>query len=206
MNTIQEVYTNFVTNFNLNISNVSDSSVLYDRLNTTEYSYTNSMHESICEKSFINIFLLWEYFLEQSFVLYLCGSADLKGNTYKRYVLPTDREHAYKLIKGTKKYPDWTNLEEVNTLAELYFENSGTFNLLRNKPIEFIEMKTVRNKISHMSTQSDEQYKRLLTKRITQNQNVSVTQFLLHLVDGQRTYFSYYTDFILSYVEIICNK
>lgn len=206
MNTIQELYDYFILNYASNTQIVSNSSLLYNNSSQPAHLYTVNMHESICEKAFINIFLLWEYFLEQSFILYLCGSNDLKGNTYQKYALPIDSEHAYKLLRGTKKYPDWTNLDDVNTFAELYFESSGPFNMLRNKPIEFSEMKIIRNKISHMSAQSDKQFKGLLARKIGQNQNISVTQFLLKMVDGNNTYFTYYTEFIMGFVDIISNK
>lgn len=207
MDTISEMYNFFNENYQQNIKNVNDSNAIYNNANGLSIQYTQAMHESIVEKSFINIFLLWEKFLEHSFILYMCGKADLQGNIYSTYVSPNDEEHAYAFLKGAKKYPDWTNLDEVNILAALFFEQSGPYTLLKNKPREFLDVKIIRNKISHMSNQSNKQFTRLIVRETNQGLNMTVSQFLeKQKSNAGCTYFSYYTDFIKSFVEAICNK
>jgi hypothetical protein len=154
----------------------------------------------------MQIFLAWEIFLEKSFLLYLNGACDLKGNTYVKYALPCDTDHAYNMVKGTKQYPDWTNINEINTLSNIYFENTGPYSLLSTNPIELAQVKTIRNKISHVSEKSTRAFNSLLAQTITRSTNVSVCDFLMSFKSSSETYYTYYTDIIKSYVEAICNK
>lgn len=116
------------------------------------------------------------------------------------------KDHAYRLLKGTKQYPDWTSIDTVNTLSSLFFENSGPFSLLRNNPVEFSQMKKIRNRISHVSKQSIKAFNDLTNAQIATT-DINAADFLSEFEDNTTTtYYSYYTDFIKSYVEEICKK
>ena len=153
----------------------------------------------------MRVFLAWENFLEDAFISYLCNEEDLQGVKYNRYAEPVDEEHAYGMLKGTKQYPDWTNVNNINILSDLFFENSGPFNLLLSNPVEFQHMKTIRNRISHISKQSIQAFNKFTNSQIATN-NLTAAAFLSTLKDSNITFYSFYTDIIKSYVDAICNK
>lgn len=200
MQNINGIYNEFIGFYDDANKMLSDS----DSLLNGDTGYSIEMHYAIVEQCYMKIFRYWENFLEQSFICYLCGNTDLKGHTYNKYATPTDEHHAYDLLKGMKQYPDWTDIYNVNVLSKLYFENAGAFSLLSNNPIEFIHIKTIRNKISHISKKSTEQFNRLTQEQVSRG-GLEAGEFLLLLKDSRTTYYSFYIDTIKSYVEAICN-
>lgn len=207
MNTIEECYNGFVKIYDDYNEMLSDSTILYQQnIGYDGHFFSKKIYDAIVEHCFIQIFLAWENFLENSFILYLNAKADLQGRVYVRYGTPKDNEHAYNMIKGTKNYPDWTNLNDVKYLAKIYFENGGPFSILENMPVEFDDIKNIRNRISHNSEKSTKAFERVLIKTIMQTTNVSVGDFLMMFKDNSQTYFSYYMDYLKGYVEAICNK
>lgn len=207
MSTIEECYYNFKQTYDDCNEMLSDSTILHQHnIEFEGHAFSNKIYDAIVEHCFMQIFLAWEKFLENSFILYLNASADLQGNTYVRYGIPKDSEHAYNMIKGTKNYPDWTNISDVICLAKIYFENGGPYSIIANNPVEFEDIKVIRNRISHVSEKSIKAFERLLAKTILQTTNVSVGDFLMMFKDNSQTYFSYYMDFLKGYVEAICNK
>ena len=71
---------------------------------------------------------------------------------------------------------------------------------------EFNEMKTVRNKISHMSEQADSKFKLLVSQKLSNSEIESVGEFLDTNKTSRSTYFEYYTEQILEYVRVISNR
>lgn len=207
MNTIEECYNGFMKIYDDYNEIISDSTILYQHnIGYDGHFFSKKIYDAIVEHCFIQIFLAWEKFLENSFILYLNGNADFQGTNYVRYGTPKDNEHAYNMLKGTKNYPDWTNINDVKYLAKIYFENGGPFSIIENIPVEFDDIKNIRNRISHNSEKSAKAFERVLVKTIMQTTNVSVGDFLMMFKDNSQTYFSYYMDYLKGYVEAICNK
>lgn len=205
MTTIQSIYDDFISVYNSQHSIIADSAVLFEnRVHHEECFFSVSMHNAIIEYCFIQIFLAWENFLEKSFIAYLQNAADLKGVTYSRYGAPTDNEHAYNMIKGTKNYPDWTNINDVIFLSKTYFEGAGPYYILADPPPEIEAIKTIRNRISHVSEKSAKQFDRLLANNISRT-GIGVGDYLMLFKDGRRTYFTYYGEYLKDYVDAICN-
>ena len=207
MKTVLDIYNDFDNEFNNTNTILANSNFLFQNCaNHDGVVFGQDIYDSILEHCFMSIYLSWENFLEDAFILYLLDQADIKGSKYTRFAYPQDEEHAYSLLKGTKQYPDWTSIDTVNTLSNLFFENSGPFALLRSNPVEFSQMKTIRNRISHVSKQSIKAFNKLTNTQIATT-NMSAANFLSTLKDHTTTtYYSYYTDIIKSYVEAICNK
>ena len=206
MNTIFDIYNDFDTKFSKVEDVFRKSNVLYQ--NTANYNnvvFGKDIYDSILEHCFMCVYLSWENFLEDAFILYLLNQPDMQGNKYTRFAYPQDEDHAYELLKGTKQYPDWTSIETVNILSRLFFENSGPFKLLLNNPVEFLQMKTIRNRISHVSKQSIKAFNTLTNKQIATT-NMNAADFLSKLKDHTTTYYSHYAGFIKYHVEEICKK
>lgn len=207
MNTIEECYNGFMQIYDGYNEMLSESTILYQQnVGYEGHVFSKKIYDALVEHCFMQIFLAWEKFLENSFILYLNGKTDLQGNIFVRYGIPKDNEHAYNMIKGTKNYPDWTNINDVRCLAKIYFENGGPYSIIENIPVEFDDIKNIRNRISHVSEKSIKAFERVLSKTIMQTTNVDVADFLMMFKDNSQTYFSYYMDFIKGYVEAICNK
>lgn len=207
MSAIKGIHDNFTFTYTTCNAMLSDSTVLYQQQVEHEgHIYTNAMHNAIIEHCFMKIYLAWEILLEKSFISYLKNEPDLKGNTYVRYGFPEDDEHAYNMIKGTKNYPDWTNINDVKYLANIYFKDAGVYAILNSPMIEIEDIKNIRNRISHVSEKSVKAFHRLLAKTITQTSNIEVADFLMFFKDQTQTYFTYYTDIIKGYADAICNQ
>jgi len=206
MKTILDIYNEFNQTFLETNQVLADSNFLYQ--NGAQHDgtvFSQKIYHQIIEHSFMRVFLAWENFLEDAFISYLCNEEDLQGVKYNRYAETVDEEHAYGMLKGTKQYPDWTNVNNINILSDLFFENSGPFNLLLNNPVEFQHIKTIRNRISHISKQSIQAFNKFTNSQIATN-NLTAAAFLSTLKDSNITFYSFYTDIIKSYVEAICNK
>ncbi|MCM1569402.1 MAG: hypothetical protein NC081_08145 [Roseburia sp.] len=206
MVTIQSVYNEFMRAYHGQCSMIADSTIIEQgNLQFKGHSFSHEMYLAIVENCFMQIYLAWEAFLEKSFISYLQNASDLQGNSYLRYGLPVNDEHAYDMLRGTKSYPDWTNIDEVNRLAKIYFEHSGPFVILKTPPAEFLEMKTIRNRISHVSTNSQKQFNTLLARNIAQT-NIQPGDYLMMFKSAGQTYFTFYVCMLKDYVEAICNK
>lgn len=206
MKTILDIYNEFNQTFLETNQVLADSNFLYQ--NGAQHDgtvFSQKIYHQIIEHCFMRVFLAWENFLEDAFISYLCNEEDLQGVKYNRYAEPVDEEHAYGMLKGTKQYPDWTNVNNINILSDLFFENSGPFNLLLSNPVEFQHMKTIRNRISHISKQSIQAFNKFTNSQIATN-NLTAAAFLSTLKDSNITFYSFYTDIIKSYVDAICNK
>ncbi len=202
---IIEIYDKFNDTYNESILMISHSNVfVQNQLQHEGVSYSEKMHYIIIERNFMNIYLAWELFLENSFIAYLLNAQDLQSLVMVKYATPINREHAYDMIRGTKQYPDWTNIDDIKRLANIYFENSGHFSILSSPSPEFLEMKTIRNRISHVSEKSVRSFNNLLSRNISQT-NISPGEYLMKFKSGSTTYFSFYSEMIKGYVDAICN-
>lgn len=203
---IQSIYNDFMTAYNFHCSMIADSTILSQRnAEPNQQLFSHEMYNAIVEQSFIRIYLAWETFLERSFISYLQNATDLKGEVYNKFGSPKDNEHAYNMLKGTKNYPDWTNIDHVNLLASIYFDNSGPFIALATPPPEFLAIKTIRNRIAHNSDKSQSHFNRLAINSISRS-DIEPADYLMHLKSGTQTYFTFYAEMLKDYVEAICNK
>jgi len=206
MTSIQDIYIGFMTVYNRQSLMMIDSTILYQsNLQHDGHLFSKDMYNAIVEHCFMQIFLAWETFLEKSFISYLQNATDLQGTSYNRYGAPQDDIHAYNMIKGTKNYPDWTNISDVICLSNIYFDSAGAYAVLSSFSPEIEAIKTIRNRISHVSEKSVRQFNNLLARNIAQT-DLNVGDYLMLLKDGRQTYFTYYIELLKDYVEAICNK
>ncbi len=206
MKSISDIYSDFKQIYNDTNDVLADSTFLYQnqaKINNTIFS--DKIHHYIIEHCFMRIYLAWENFIENAFKLYLCDREDMQGNRYIRYAFPVDEEHAYNMLRGTKQYPDWTNIGDINTLSNTFFENAGPFSLLNSNPVELQHMKTIRNRISHTSEKSIRSFNNLTNSHVAIT-GLSAAEFLSKYKDTGISYYSFYTDILMAYVEAICNK
>ncbi|MEO0075342.1 MAG: hypothetical protein ABIK31_04445 [candidate division WOR-3 bacterium] len=153
--------------------------------------------DSIYELSFLKIFLAWERFIERTFILYLRGEQTDNGYKPTSYVSPKDENHAYDIIKGGFRYPDWLNLEFIREKADLFFDKGLPFKdvLYNNTTIKKVlqQMKKIRNRIVHASQNSIREYEELLRDEFGAVLNISPGEFLAKKYEDENiSYIDYY--------------
>jgi len=151
------------------------------------------------ELAFIKIFVGWEKFLQESFISYMAG-AGLVHYKPKLYLRKVNRDHALKILSGTEDYPDWSKIDEVYTLAKLYFVGGRPFTLpLQQIEIHFNEMKKIRNAIVHISSKAKEKFEGLVRAKIANYRSDMCPGEFLGIPSKQgesETFIEYYVSFL----------
>lgn len=164
----------------------------------------NELYE-IVELSFIRIFIAWEQFLEDMFTRHLISQ---KKSKIKSYVSAKSLKHAYEIVKENKPYPDWTNKDVVLRKANLFFKEGEPYMTALNSISSYLEeIKTIRNSIVHMSTNSQENFKSLVRiKMASSPRGISAGKFLLSIKNPPaETYIEYYANILKSSARLISN-
>ena len=163
--------------------------------------FSADMKYMIIENVIMNTCSVWEKFLEDIFVAYMQGNKSDNGCAVVTYVSPINDEHAYNLIKSVTLYPDWADIEKVLTNAENFFENGGSFRILKTLKADLSAIKKVRNAIAHTSKKSRKEFEDLVRGKVGHlPNNITPAIFLSEHKTGNGhsdpTYFEYYIDFL----------
>lgn len=165
------------------IQNMDKSLGLIKQINTLSKNFLPETIYSIYELSLLKIYLSWESFIGRSFILYMMGEKTDSGYAPRRYIFPKDEKHAYDLIKGERRFPDWLNVEFIREKSDLFFENGEPFKPALYMKINIKEalhiMRILRNAIVHASRESQEKYEELLRNEMGYVSNVTPGEFLL---------------------------
>jgi len=103
--------------------------------------------------AFLNMFIAWETFLETSLLDLMVGGTSIGGTTPVRHVVPPNLDLAQKLVKGTMRYFDFANHDNVRTIVNLYFENGYPYEPHISAIVsELNDLKTMRNASAHISS------------------------------------------------------
>ncbi|MEO0131422.1 MAG: hypothetical protein ABIK73_00555 [candidate division WOR-3 bacterium] len=157
---------------------------------------------SIYEISFLKMYLTWEWFLERTFIFYLMGEKTDRGYCPRSYFNPRDEHHAYAIIKGNARYPNWLDLDFIRDKAELFFENGSPFKESLcdkdNIRIALSQMRKIRNNIVHISPRAKEEYESLIRNEFGILQNLSPGEFLGKIKDEENkvSYITYYKNIL----------
>ena len=158
-------------------------------------SFSQDQIYLIYELSFLRIFLAWEWFVENTFILYMSGIKTGKGYRAKTYVKPRNEKHAYDLVREGRDYVDWTSTDTVIRKASLFFEKGAPYkNALEQVITDIQDMKTLRNATVHMSKDSQEKFKSLVRRKIGYAKtNITPGEFLYTPVKNKAlTYITYF--------------
>lgn len=167
-----------------------------DRPEFLKDDITRNVREMVVNQAFVRVFTEWEYFLENSTIVYTLGESTLKGRKPVCYISPRDEEHAHQIIKGTSKYPDWSNMDVVIELEETLFEDGFLYKkALQGFSSKYKDMKKVRNHIAHNLVKSQNDFKSLVRTALNPSKvGISPADFLLSKKnDGSFFYMVYIT-------------
>lgn len=156
--------------------------------------------EIITEAAFLNSFMAWETFLEESFISYLLGDPPPVGGPPIRHVAPSTRPIAIGILNSEGvDYIKWTVPQKIITRAESFFQNGGYYSaILRSQESILKEINTVRNAIAHSQTSAKEKFEKVVRRRLSHlPPNMTVGKFLGTRVPASsppETFFSEYLD------------
>ena len=121
----------------------------------------------MAELAFLKMFLAWETFLEESFVLYLTGGVAPMGRPPRRLITPPNRPWVEELLKPeTRDYANWDAVA-VRNRSLRFFRNGRPYHaVLLNNGALLAEAKTIRNAVAHQSTSAREKFERLVRDKL----------------------------------------
>jgi len=203
-NKIKSILNEFISEVNNAQRLVNIASTWHDlKSNRNVHSLSRRHFEYIVELSYIKVFLAWERFLEEAFILFLLGERYHQKVKNIRYVLPRNRKHAIEFVLEGKDFVDWATPEEIRRRAKLFFRDGRPF----DKPISSIthqlrNMKTIRNAISHTSALSRDKFKSLVRGKISfYPRSLTVGGFLYTRVPNitpPENFFDYYLSSVVN--------
>jgi len=166
--------------------------------NLGDINLTTSTIYNIHEVCFLKIFTAWERFLEDAFIAYLTGKST-RNCKPQRIVKRISENKAYELLRGTKPYPNWTNIADILQLANLFFKSGVPF----SKPLEsirsqFSEIKKTRNAIVHISKTAHTDFLNLVRGKLAKfDSTITPGHFLSQINSKSRKpYIAYYTEYL----------
>lgn len=167
--------------------------------------------EQITIAAYLNLFIAWEEFLECAFGAFMTGEVTLSGKAPVKYVLPTDKSHAGKMLVHMNQFFDFSNQDKVRKAASLYFKDGYPF----EKPISSIhadlqDMKTIRNACAHLSATTQKPLESLASGLFGQPKpGISVYQLLTSIDprndDGSSTIFESCKDKLSAAADLIAH-
>jgi hypothetical protein len=109
--------------------------------------------EQITVAAFLNLFIAWETFLEESLANFMAGATTVNGRAPVRYVVPPSIDVARAMVIGNRTYFDYANNMHVRTVVKLYFKDGDPYEPhLAGIDGDLNDLKTMRNSAAHMST------------------------------------------------------
>ena len=165
-------------------------------------------YTQIVELAFMQSFLTWEGFLEESFILYLLGKKSPSGFAPVRHAIPMSRQHAVELLASDARHTDWTAASRVVSRAIRFFKGGHPFvNVIRPQTNLLDNLKTIRNAVSHDSEEATGKFETLVRNELTYlPPGMIAGTFLATLkphVTPPKTYLQFYAESFRSMAEAI---
>ncbi len=137
----------------------------------------------ITAAAFLNVFKLWEAFLEASISKYLSGEPSITGAVIVKHASPVDEVHARTMFIGVMNHFDYANHENVRAMARIYFDSGKPYDPhLSAIFTDLADLRTMRNAVAHISSTTQSKLD-TLAQRIfgTPQPNISLYDMLLRV-------------------------
>jgi hypothetical protein len=109
--------------------------------------------EQVTIAAFLNMFIAWESFLEDTIAHFMSGAPTISGSMPVKYVSPSSYSAAKAMVIGTYRYFDYANHDNVKKLVCIYFENGYPFEpCISGVFSDLADLRTLRNSSAHMSS------------------------------------------------------
>ena len=117
----------------------------------------------LTEAIFFAAFRAYEGFIRDIFILYCMGKTPTRRMKVKSYLKPKSFTHTEELMQSSMRFLDWASPETVIERAELYLEDGSPIKLPCVANLSNLRtFRRIRNHISHNSTTSLEDFKKVL--------------------------------------------
>jgi hypothetical protein len=171
--------------------------------------FTLYHRDLIAEVAFLQAFLSWESFLEETFVLYAWGKIPPKRRSSPKCVYPPP--HSRELVEQIlvpegKKYIEWTEVNQVTNRAERFFVDGNPYcRVMRPNQSRLENMKFIRNAIAHASSYSQQKFQELVRNELgTFPPHLTIGGFLLTTMPGSSPPTSFFENY-LSYLYLMAD-
>ena len=114
--------------------------------------------EALYETAYLRIFLLWEDFLEESFLRYLCGYESTIGPATLRGSKSPTLSSAAQAVIGTRDYVSWANPNTVASRSRYFMNGALHETVLNSNLARLVGFVSVRNRIAHSSDYARQQF------------------------------------------------
>ncbi len=171
--------------------------------------FSSRHKEMVIKFAFLQSFLSWETFLDESFTLYLLGEKPPRGRKPVREHTPKRRKDAERLIiGGDRKYAEWTRTSDLRSRSKTFFRHHDPYDApLRANSRTFDEMNVIRNAIAHTSAHSQESFKKLARNFFgTYPPSLTIGKFLTTSVPSTsppQTFMQYYLSSVVNTANLI---
>lgn len=173
-----------------------------------EWSSEISIDDKHIHFALLEIFIEFEKFLTNSFIVYALGG---KGKNNFAPILRVefeDKEHLLGFIKCNNQYIDY--IKKIQEVKEFIFQiDTCPFNKIFSTSeftTYFKEIQILRNFIAHQSQESKDKYQRKVLRPKGINNYILAKTFLQRINRQQNiSYYSIYVKAIIFYSEIICD-
>jgi hypothetical protein len=103
--------------------------------------------------AFLNLYVAWETFLEESLTKLMAGSLTISGRAPVRYVSPSTVDAARLLVIGVQRYFDYGNHANVRKVVSMYFDGGYPFEPhLSAINTDLGDLRTMRNASAHITS------------------------------------------------------
>ena len=103
--------------------------------------------------AFLNLFVAWETFLENTMAELMAGEPTISGRAPVRYVSPPTVEAARLLVIGVQRYFDYGNHDNVRKMVGMYFAQGYPFEPhLSAISTDLADLRTMRNASAHVTS------------------------------------------------------
>ena len=103
--------------------------------------------------AFLNLFMSWETFLEESLIQLMAGSSTISGRAPVRYVSPPTVEAARRLVIGVQRYFDYGNHDNIRKIVSMYFDGGYPFEPHVSAINAHLgDLRTMRNASAHITS------------------------------------------------------
>lgn len=164
--------------------------------------------EQIVAAAFINLFVAWEGFLEDSLAEFLVGAKTLGNTAPTSYVKVPDADAARRLVVGTQRFFDYGNHDFVRKIVNIYFKDGYPYEPhLSAASGELADMRTIRNSAAHISSSTQMALESLAQRLfVTPKPGITVYTLLTTNKPGHTgTVYSHYSALIVALAELIAN-
>jgi len=141
----------------------------------------NGHRHDIAAMAFFRMYLAWEDFLEEAFLILLVKAK--RGTRGARSLLDVDsRREAFTIVKGEKRpYVDWSVAKDIRDRAATFFKEGKPFEVpLAAGSLHLERMRRIRNRIAHRSKHAEDQFRELIRELFGAYRRETPGSLLLH--------------------------